>query len=352
MKYSKASLNTLSLSYCTSVTHLKPLLHHKCRNVTILNLSFTRIKDHLLIEYIETLGKSLIELRLCGTRVQNPVIRKTLDHCRKLKVLDLTECVLVTAEAFTICDKFRAASLTLSLETLILNHTELGDDILMKILPVTPLLTTISLVKCIKITNASLYLLGMFNRLLKSVSFEGTSLSADHFDFTFSNFLSKCTQLTQLEFPGMSFINDSTLEQIANQCHCIELLNLRMCANITNQGLGYFHSLKNLNVSYCYRLTDSSICPLIRGLETLDISFIPNLTNSVLECIQKNGESLKILKMSGNNVITSLQVGQLKDKIGCDFEELELNGCQNLSREAFERIKKRFPKCRTSFIFR
>lgn len=357
LSYSKDTIVDLSLANCSSISTLKPLITHRCRNLTSLDLSHTKLKNALIIEALKCMGKNVTSLSLSTTKVDNDTVRRILDICRKLERLSLVDCINLNDTAFEICDKFVAASIPMALKHFDASGTLITDKSIASLVKAAPRLQSINLSQNKKITNRSLVSLSSAKDL-DVLILSGASLSnppAFPFEPVFLALLANTTNLKVLELPNLPFLTDTCLEALATLCPGLESINIRGSANITSRGISFLAAcpLKHVNISTCPRLQNECVIHIfsVPTLQTIDLSSLGQLTDAIFETIEGQASNLTSLKIRSNPNITSQGIPKLTKKAGCQLNELNVDNCPRVSRDSLSVIKKSFPACKISSLF-
>jgi hypothetical protein len=357
LSYSKDTIVNLSLANCFSISTLKPLLTHRCRNLSSLDLSFTKLKNAFLIDALKCMGKNMTALSLSTTKVDNDTIRRILDICRKLESISVVDCINLNDTAFEICDKFSAAGIPMALTHFDASGTTLTEKSIGSLVKAAPRLQSLNLSQNKKITNRSLVSLSAA-RNLDTLILSGTNLSnppAFPFEPLFLALLANTTNLKILELTNLPFLTDACLEALATLCPKLESINIRGSANITSHGISFLAAcpLKHVNISTCPRLQNEGVIQIlsVSVLETIDLSSLGQLTDTIFGALEGQGHYLSSLKIRSNPNITSQGILKFVNKAGCQLNELNVDNCPRVSRDSLSLIKKNYPACKISSLF-
>ncbi|XP_044001356.1 F-box/LRR-repeat protein 2-like [Aphidius gifuensis] len=120
--------------------------------------------------------------------------------------------------------------------------------------------------------------------------------------------LSKLQYLEHLNLRGAINLEDSTIIAIANNCKNLKKLDIRNCETITKTALVALTNLKNLqilDVSYLDNIITNSFIIKLKGLKELNCSFCQKLTNSGIIQFIKNNPDLEMISVWGIDNITT-----------------------------------------------
>ncbi|XP_044001535.1 putative adenylate cyclase regulatory protein [Aphidius gifuensis] len=120
--------------------------------------------------------------------------------------------------------------------------------------------------------------------------------------------LSKLQYLEHLNLRRANNLEDSTIIAIANNCKNLKKLDIRDCKTITKTALVALTNLKNLqilNVSYLDNIITNSFIIKLTGLKELDCSYCRKLTNSGIIQFIKNNPDLEFLNVCFIEKITA-----------------------------------------------
>ena len=357
---SKDALISLNLSHCSNVNSLKSLITHRCRNLEELNVSFmTKLPGQALTDAFKCMGRNLKTLNLSATRITNDSLKSIFDLCRQLTVLDISDCPQLTDGAFDVCKSFVKANVKMSITSINLSSTSLGDRSLTSLIEATTSLKSINITKCPKMTSQ--FLQDLSQRSFSECLYLDGSQVGDRqrasFLDVFRALLQNNPNLTTLHLTNAPFLADECLETMAECCPLMEELNVRGAANLTDLGISMLASLEHLthlNLSTCPRLTDSGVSSLalsLHKLESLDVSTMNFHSDQIFSAIADTMTHLRVLRMNNNPRLTGLGLKKLITKQGDPLEEVVLNNCSGISKDAVLALKLKFPKCQVSAIF-
>jgi len=139
-----------------------------------------------------------------------------------------------------------------------------------------------------------------------------------------------------------------SLNNVSILRHC-EKLNLTYCTRLSDtdfQSITKLTTLKELNVSNCYRLTDNAIhliASKLTNLITLDISNCTSVSDVGLHYIGRHLSKLHSLSLPGCGAVTDTGVGALVHNME-DLEYLNLSNCLGISDTAVKIISQNCKK--------
>ena len=223
-----------------------------------------------------------------------------------------------------------------------------------------PVLEKLNLSQCFNLTDAGI--MGFLNKTgetLKILNLSGTSVSFSNVGSLTCSFpmleklnLSEGSNLTEAGIIGFlnktgetlknldlrgTYVSFSNVGSLTCSFPVLEKLNLSQCFNLTDAGImgflnktGETQKILNLNYSEISFSNIGSLTSSFPVLEELNLSECSNLTDAgIMGFLNKTGETLKILNLSGTSVSFS-NVGSLT----CSFpmlEKLKLLRCENLT---------------------
>ncbi|MDP2437576.1 MAG: hypothetical protein Q8P67_17675 [archaeon] len=324
-----SQLNELQLSGIKASDRSFSALAKACSGLISLSLqSLPSISDGTIQKFVSrNPGLITLDLRHCPelSRRSLPVISKGCPELQSLSFDGISGTRDSTPNDKHICP---IAALTW-LTTLRLTHCPLVTDVSIKTTAETsPLLHTLVLDHCIQITDSSLLAIAQHCTLLKDLSLRGCKNISNS---AIAAFPKRCTLeridisgnelvcddglisialtaplfLTSIEISHCINITDRSIAALAKGCFCLQTLNVAGCRRITDQGathLASLSALEYLNLGFCWRLTDASVCVLVRTLANLVELCLSgtSVTQAVLLAIPqtKLSKSLKSLLLS------------------------------------------------------
>lgn len=235
-----------------------------------------------------------------------------------------------------------------NLESLNISYTNLTDEGIAVLTSGLKKLKDLNLESCWQITDTGVALLSRFENLKKlnlsgSTTWGKESLITDKSLFMIATFLpqleslilthcqkisdkgiaylSSLKQLKILNLWDCTHITDESLNTIKTSLKTLESLNLGLCNNITDQGLAGIEELKELKkltLDRCSQLTDEALRYLTRNtqLNYLDVKRCSNITNKGLS-----------------------YTAALKE-----LEHLHLTGCEHITKEGVIGLQKELKK--------
>ncbi len=314
------NLFTLNLNQCSQImtSNFAEFLQNN-KQITTLQLSGTITRDEELIAmaavmssrhiinldlsycvYItdngmRAVGESNALLRyvnLAGnTRITGAGIQMITNRCWQLEYLNLSDVFLTRDDAFyynPVVDGRAAANekMLSNLQTLLLPNCDRITDLALRALgEKCRKLITLNLRNCVKITDA------------------GFAYLSDPLLNAYAN-TACCITLTNISFAYLSNVSMHTIKHILKQTRNIESLDLSGLTHIVNDEflpfLGtYCPSIQSLSIALCIMVTDQSLCTLSTSLwlESLDITGCYRITNTGIEVLVESSRGLKSLLM-------------------------------------------------------
>ncbi|EGG17460.1 hypothetical protein DFA_08455 [Cavenderia fasciculata] len=278
-------LHTISFVGCSNVTDTGMEGFKTMTNLTSLNLTGTRISD-VSLKFIRrlTLLRSL-SLRNTGITEKGVLLLSPLS---KLESLDLTNLLLTDTSMLTVA--------TFSnLNTLLLGNalvTEKGINDISN-LPIT----TLSLLHCKKINNASMVYLTKYQNTLESLDITGTMVMGMGFIH-----LKRFKKLRDLQLPNRLCITDDTIKHL-DSLEFISKLHLSDYTQITSiTSIPNLKRLVDLSLSNT-KISDDSIPTILKYLNlehlNLDRTNVTDFGVSQLAVLQLTTLSLSSTKING-----------------------------------------------------
>jgi hypothetical protein len=133
-------------------------------------------------------------------------------------------------------------------------------------------------------------------------------------------------------------LEDKRLTEIVSANNYIESLKLSICGDISDAGITAVafwlnSNLKELNLAYCYKLTDSSVLAIstgLKNLESLDLTNCGGISDKSFEAIGKSLPKLRKLRVQGTSISDS-GIGYITNGCLQNLHELIIAGCENIT---------------------
>ncbi|XP_007889087.2 dynein regulatory complex subunit 6 [Callorhinchus milii] len=246
------NLQDLNLSGCAGLTdeYLAVILEN-CSSILFLNLSYTTISDVSM----RTLSKCCLNLQYLSVAFCRRFSDRGLNYlasgkgCHRLIYLDLSGCTQISVKGF------KALSIACNeVQHLIINDMATLTD------------------SCIVALVAHYYKLSSIS-LLGSPHLYDSAIKA----------LVQWRKLTKIKIDGNKHITDNSLKFICRYCSQMRILCITDCPRITDVGLKFTESLRNLivlNLADCVRLTDVGLKHFADGNSGPKVREL-NLTNCI-----------------------------------------------------------------------
>lgn len=142
--------------------------------------------------------------------------------------------------------------------------------------------------------------------------------------------------ITHLIMTGCSLLSDEALKVVGENAKDSQVLSLKGCTDVTDEGLGYIAccKLKQLDLGYCSKVTDEGLRHIskLRGLETLNLRSCRKVTSAGIQILG----NVPLLKLRQLNLWYTSQ-GMLSDSALSaiqnfeNLEELVLSNCTRLT---------------------
>ena len=321
------NLKWLSLQHCIKVTdesilsicgcslsyqpHASFLLQQK---VVPLALEYLDISGCILLSDLSTKAISLSlvelrELRLGGysrTQSVNDEMLQPLSICKSLNILDISGCIRVTEQG---------------LSPILVNLDRL---------------THLNLWNCLSLQSSSLSSVttARFSLDLLELSLRGChGINDDVFTH-----IACLKRLERLDMRSCEHITGRGLVLLSNgrgaHCQNLHSLNMKGCFGLVDlRGIAPLKSLKHLNVSECWQLTQDSVQHLLplENLVSLDLGGCRNLSNEALRGIhglERMTKTLETLNLSNCEKLGPLALSSLSSHHA--LKTLDVSGCTNL----------------------
>ena len=163
--------------------------------------------------------------------------------------------------------------------------------------------------------------------------------------------------VTHLNLRALKFLDDNVIRVITSELHSIRHLDVRFSRCITNAGVDliastYREQLEDLDLSFCRRVTDTSLLQLAKkcpNLRRLYIDANPHIASDSVVEVLVNCVSLIVLSLHDCELIDDDLFNKLPASVQeLALEHLDLRGCFNLSPELVqERTHALMPHVRT-----
>mmetsp|Transcript_6301 Transcript_6301/g.6851 ORF Transcript_6301/g.6851 Transcript_6301/m.6851 type:complete len:341 (+) Transcript_6301:240-1262(+) len=244
--------------------------------------------------------------------------------CKNLETLDLRGCYQLSMSEF----KVIGASYP-HLRSVNLSYCAYTDDSALQYL-YSNHLEEISLDYCLRITDETIINLAKKCSGLKRISLQGCSQLTDRALLGLAMYRPKLEVINLQECTGIS---DAAVEAIASRCHAtLKWLNLSDCEQLKNKSIGvlghyckrlevlllkqtsftpgavpylvkHLPRLRELSLEGMYRLDDNAIQSLVgvKGLERLDLSFLPALKFTTVAGLMRALPRLNEVRLFGND---------------------------------------------------
>ena len=340
-------------------------------------LSFTNIS--LLLQYItvsklfnRTILNILHNLKKYNCeKITKNTLRKILKETPQLETLKISRCYLLDVLFFTKI----SPCLTNLVDITILNNYYIYDKSILQITLNMPLLTSINLTKCRKITNKSLkYIAENCENISRiNVSYCNQISNKGIIDITNTRAiihldLGYCIELTSLgivfsDISNLQFIDmtccykimDNAINYILTTAPHLEELNIGHCdrisdnaffnttpiklksiclRNITNITLNSFprvQTLETLNILGCHHICEQTLCYLLKtniNLKVFNCKYCNNITKKVIDTILDYNHLLEDLDIGYCYRITSINLDKILDKLK-NIKRISLYGSTN-----------------------
>jgi len=279
-----------------------------------LALEYLDISGCILLSELSTKAISLSlvelrELRLGGysrTQSVNDDMLRPLSISKSLNILDISGCITVTEQGLT------------------------------PILVNLDRLTHLNLWNCLSLQSSSL---SCVTRARFSLDLVELSLRGCHGinDDVFSH-IACLKRLERLDMRSCEHISGHGLLLLSDgrgpHCHNLNSLNMKGCFGLVDlRGLAALKTLKCLNVSECWQLTQDSIKYLLplENLVSLDLAGCRNISNDALKGIhglERMNRTLETLNLSNCEKLGPFALSSLSSHHA--LKNLDISGCTNL----------------------
>ncbi|XP_050095220.1 uncharacterized protein LOC126577571 [Anopheles aquasalis] len=151
------------------------------------------------------------------------------------------------------------------------------------------------------------------------------------------------TKLTHLDLTSSIGVNDACLELIVENCPLLQVLKLRRCWLLSDEGVQNIHTLQYLrvlDVSSCERISDYGMRVGIVGkrarrMDEMYFSLLCNLSDYTMYYLVLMFKNLQVLDLDSNATITDTSL-QYLCCYSQDLRELNLQSCSKLIVEIFQ----------------
>lgn len=151
--------------------------------------------------------------------------------------------------------------------------------------------------------------------------------------------LAQCTQLQDLSLWGCHNVDNASIVHVVQHCRQLERLNLRYAHKVDDKVVAAIAlcspQLKDLNLRYCYKVSDKGVkmlCEFIPGLRSLNLSQCSRLTDAAIMQVAASMTQLKELRLWGCMKLTSDSVLSISNGLP------ELTLLDLRSRDKFEAV--------------
>uniref|UniRef100_A0AAG5DU54 F-box domain-containing protein n=1 Tax=Anopheles atroparvus TaxID=41427 RepID=A0AAG5DU54_ANOAO len=159
------------------------------------------------------------------------------------------------------------------------------------------------------------------------------------------NFFSVQTKLTHLDLTSSIGVNDVCLQLIVENCPLLEVLKLRRCWLLSDEGVQDLHTLKHLrvlDVSSCERISDYGMRVGIIGkrprrMDEMYFSLLCTLSDYTMYYLVLMFKNLQVLDLDSNATITDTSL-QYLCCYSQDLVNLNLHSCTKLTDAGFTGI--------------
>lgn len=231
-----------------------------------------------------------------------------------------------------------------------------GCDISNKVITTitNPEILSISVNRCKAITKQILLLLK--SPKLRSICMTGIDYSRPNISITdlLLIFSESCHILEQFQMQLEPQLNDVGMGYLLGMCDQIHTIVIDGSANVGDETVNlmcHLQKLKHLSVSQCPRISSEAFCRLIlyrnHQLTTLNVSanrwVDSHVISRIVECPLL--ETIDISLCAG---LRGSDVLQLRDKKGCFFSRIGMQGLSQVSNDTIAEVTSRFPKAMVS----
>lgn len=331
-----------------------PIFVGNCCHVKQLDLSnLPEIPDEaasFILQHfpcVETLN-----LSSCS-RLGPQLLKEVRYDAKHLRKLNLSHCQGLTFELLE--NLFKKAPV---LEELILESTDIDNDSLAALAPLSDHLRHLSLAKT-QISDEGLSALPPFP-MLRSLNLSNCEACGD---FGISMLIRSLDHLEELNLSGCHALTHSLIDQLPLS---LKHLNLNWCTHLGDEALDQLDylspALLSLSLAHCKKISNKGIekLALLGTLESLDISFCSNVSaGSLCHLIKEGSSNLKSLGLAGLPVDDSvfqvlssvkklekltlpgrIDLGHLKNHSLAPLKELNLEDCVSLNADTLKLFKK------------
>ncbi|XP_037307791.2 F-box and leucine-rich repeat protein 13 [Pungitius pungitius] len=319
----------LNLRGCTSLKWLSLKCISECRNLQDLNLSECFNVTDKMVQSIVEGCPGLLYLNLSGTLITNRTLRELSRNCLNLQYLSLAYCCTFTDKGFVYltrekgcrnlihlnlsgCTQMTVNGLRYisagcpSLREIVINEMPtLSDSCFLALIARCSCLSGISLLGAPHLTDVALKAIAEVAKL-KTFRTEGNNQLTDS---GWKTLCSSSPDLCRLQAAECCGMTDTALKSVGNLKN-LHNLDISLCNRVSDAGIQYLiegsssTKLRELNVSYCSLITDTSVMRIAQRLcklYDLNLSYCERLTDGSLEWL--SGSSICSLDMSACNIM-------------------------------------------------
>ncbi|OII76215.1 leucine rich repeat family protein [Cryptosporidium andersoni] len=271
------------------------------KNLGILNMTFAKLSDKEFRElyFTHNLPSMIFKLNIQGCRITDRTLRNVLLRLSNLKILDITDCFLISG--ITSFPIIRAVGT--------LEYLSCGVRKLEK--------TTCT------INNSSL------------ISLTGLDIETVYNEIKVAKF----NQDKAINNEVIIVNSHKTNKNCSTPIKYLELLNCLLVTKISPL-IAYHNTLQYLNLQGCANIEESELKKTFGSLERLETLIavdVKNFNDSILLTCMEYCPNIKVLDLSGCNKLT----GDTLCKIGISWKNLislKLSRCENLDNSALRAI--------------
>ncbi|KAM6925938.1 F-box and leucine-rich repeat protein 13 [Lycodopsis pacificus] len=329
------NLQDLNLSECFNVTDtMVQRIVEGCPCLLYLNLSCTLITNTTLRELSRNcLNLQYLSLAYCNRFTDEGFMYlSTGKSCHNLVHLNLSGCTQMTVNGF----RYISAGCPSLREIVINDMPTLSDSCVLALIARCHCLSAISLLDAPHLSDVALKAIAEVAKL-KTFRTEGNNQLTD------AGWRALCSSshgLRSLHAAECCRMTDASLKSVANLKN-LHYLDISLCNKVSDTGIQYLTEgsssakLRELNVSYCRLITDTSVMRISQRLcklYHLDLSYCERLTDMSLGWV--SGSSICSLDISGCKIqdqgLASLEGIRLKKLVLAECVSVTDVGMQKL----------------------
>jgi len=174
------------------------------------------------------------------------------------------------------------------------------------------------------------------------------SLCKEIHDSSVALMTKKCPNIRDLDLSGCTGVTNQGLKEVASNLKGLKRLNLRSCRQVTDSGIEQLvnhcgSTLEELSIQDCQKLTDESLNILSKStkLASLNLSFCVSVTDTGLKSLSRL-RTLRSLNLRSCDNVSDLGVSFLTER-NLGLESVDVSFCANVTNTSLVHMAQGFP---------